>query len=603
MTSQSQFASLETALSNGIRLLPVDPVAAAEQAREILAKDQYNREAMRLLAKALRRLGRQTEAEQVEIEGIEAASHDSTLVKTARLIKAGDLRQAEHLIRSHLSRHGDDAAALRLLGEIGALVGQFREAERILRRALAEAPTYASARLKLANVLFRQGHFPAAIEELNNLLEFDPEHGNASASKAATLVRVGDYEEAIALYEQLIARTPESPELWTSFGHVMNTVGRFEDSIAAYRRAIELKPAQGEAWWCLANLKTVQFTDPDIAAMLSSVALDSLHDNARLQLHFALGKAFEDAGEFAKAFEHYAAGNRIRDERLKYDPLITHRLVVRTEKAFDKKAIETLSSGAEDPDPIFIVGLPRAGSTLVEQILSSHSKIEGTSELPYIPTLRQQLAAGGEDRFPASVLDLSSDELRTFGQRYLDNARANRKTGRPFFVDKLPNNWESLGFILAILPNARIIDARRHPMACCFSNFKQHFARGQAFTYSLRSIGLYYADYVRMMSHFDTILPDRVHRVIHEKLIEEPEAETRKLLKYIGVPFEEGCLRFYENARPVRTPSAQQVRQPLNREGLERWRQFEPWLGELKDALGPVLQSYPDVPETFQNTQ
>ena len=601
MTTVDEYGALDAALANGFRLLAGHPASAAEQANEILSKDAENRPALRLLGFALRRLGRDDEASQAELDAIKAASNEFDLVRCAQAIHAGDLKSAEHVVRPYLERHPDDPAGLRLLAEIAVKVGHFEQAEKLLRRALELAPKYVSAQLKLANALFGQGKFPAAIEALDGLLALEPEHGRARGSKAATLVRVGEYEEALALYEQLIERGPRNPDLWISYGHILNTVGRFDDSVAAYRKAIEVQPVQGEAWFYLSNLKTARFSEGDVAAMTATLNEDETGDKERLQLHFALGKAFEDAGDYRQAFEHYEAGNRIRDKELGYDPAVTHEFVLKCEEAFTSDFFrERAQAGALNPAPIFIVGMPRAGSTLLEQILSSHSQIEGTSELPYMPALRHGLSEG-EKSFPQSLASLSAPQLRELGESYLAKARANRKTDRPYFIDKLPNNWQHVGLILAILPNAHIIDARRHPMACCFSNYKQHFAQGQAYTYSLASVGRYYADYVRLMAHFDRILPGRVHRIIHERLLDNPEEEIRQALAYLGVEFEESCLRFYENERPVRTPSAEQVRKPLNRKGVEQWRHFEPWLGELKSALGPVLDEYPDVPEAFED--
>jgi tetratricopeptide (TPR) repeat protein len=408
----------------------------------------------------------------------------------------------------------------------------------------------------------------------------------------------GDFSEAARLYEQLTARISDKPQLWISYAHVLATIGRFDEAVAAYRRAIEVQPTQGEGWWCLANLKVARFGSEDIAAMLSTLGAPELDQSARVKLHFALGKAFEDAGNYSTSFEHYAAGNRIRALRLNYDPEETHRFVEQSENVFTGAFFRQLrGAGCNSPDPIFVVGLPRAGSTLIEQILATHSMIEGTAELRYLPAIRQRISAKADRPYPDLVVDLPHSDLRMLGERYLSSASVNRKTERPFFIDKLPNNWTNLGLILTILPNARIVDARRHPMACCFSNFKQYFARGQEFSYSLESAGRYYRDYVRLMDHFDQLYPGRIHRVIHERLIDDPGEEIAKLLDYVGVPFEEACLRFHENKRPVRTPSAEQVRQPLNRKGMEQWRNFEPWLGELEQALGPVLTAYPDVPE------
>lgn len=591
-------ASLEVALANGQRLLATEPEASAEQAREILAKDERNREALRLLGRALRRLGQHNEANQAEVEAIKAASNEPALVGTAQAIKAGDLGRAEALVRPYLAKHPDDPAGFRLLGEIAHRLGIVDDAVRCMREAIERAPAYISARVKLAHLLFSQNDYPGAIEQLDQLLAIDPEHGGAGLSVAGTLFKIGDVQEAAKLYEQILEKAPDNPGAWISYAHVLNTVGRLEEAVDAYRRAIALKPEQGEAWWSLANLKVARFSDQDVATMLQAIDEVNLDDKFRAPLHFALGKAFEDAADYEQSFAHYASGNRIRAAEEPYAPQVRDELVERCEATFTRAYFrDREGAGAQASSPVFVLGMPRAGSTLVEQILSSHSKIEGTAELPYMPALRAHLGLKTGQPFPASVAATRTADLAELGDNYLSSARAHRKTARPFFVDKLPNNWENLGLILSILPNAKIIDARRHPMACGFSNFKQLYARGQEFSYSLDWMGRYYADYVRMMRHFDEILPGRVHRVIHEQLIEAPEEEIRRLLAYIGVPFEEACMRFYETERPVRTPSAGQVRQPLNRKGMEQWLNFEPWLGELKEALGPVLTAYPNVPD------
>jgi len=333
-----------------------------------------------------------------------------------------------------------------------------------------------------------------------------------------------------------------------------------------------------------------------------TAALDrpDLDDDSRLHLHFALGKAHEDAGDPEPSFAHYSEGNRIRREASGYSAAGMTELTRRCRAVFTRELFaERAGSGAPAADPIFVLGMPRAGSTLVEQILASHSQIEGTSELPHLPALVRRLDAehAGSGLYPEWVPGLSAEALKELGEEYLDNARLHRKTERPFFIDKLPNNWINVGLIQLILPNATIIDARRHPLGCCFSNFKQNFARGQSFSYSLEDLGHYYRDYVRLLAHFDAVLPGRIHRVFHERMVEDSETEIRRLLDHVGVPFEAGCLRFYENERAVRTPSAEQVRRPINRAGVDQWRAFEPWLGPLKDALGPVLDCYPLVPD------
>ena len=389
-----------------------------------------------------------------------------------------------------------------------------------------------------------------------------------------------------------------------SYGHLLSTVGRLEDAIAAYRRAVQLQPDLGQAWWSLANLKTVRLGDQDIAEMTLALERTSPDGERRLHLHFALGKALEDSGRYEESFREYEKGNRIRQAMLGYDPAETTELVRRSKAVLTASFFaERTGSGSPVPDPIFIVGMPRAGSTLIEQILSSHSSIEGTSELPHIPAIRRRLAAeqaqAGGKPFPDLLGDLDSEQLRAIGEEYLESARLHRKTGKPLFVDKLPNNWAQIGLIQLILPNAKIIDARRNPLGCCLSNFRQHFARGQDFTYDLPTLGRYYAEYVRLMAHIDAVMPGRVHRVIYERMVDDTEQEVRALLDHCGLEFDPACLTFYETDRAVRTASSEQVRQPIYRDATDEWRRYDAHLGPLRDALGPVLDVYPEPPATF----
>ncbi len=346
----------------------------------------------------------------------------------------------------------------------------------------------------------------------------------------------------------------------------------------------------------LANLKTFRFTPDDVEAMRAQLERTDLGDDERVQFHFALGKALEDAKAYEGSFEHYVLGNSLRRTQVGYDADRTSARVARCREILTAEFFEQRRGhGSEAPDPIFIVGLPRAGSTLIEQILASHSAVEGTMELPDLISIARKLPGtnGGGTRFPESLTNLSAADARALGEQYLEQTRIQRKSAAPFFIDKMPNNFAYVGFIQLVLPNAKIIDARRHPLGCCFSVFKQHFARGQGFAYDLEDLGRYYRDYVALMAHFDTALPGRVHRVIYETMVQDTEAEVRRLLKYCGLPFEESCLRFYENARAVRTASSEQVRQPIFRDALEHWRHYEPWLGPLKSALGPTLDAYP----------
>jgi tetratricopeptide (TPR) repeat protein len=376
---------------------------------------------------------------------------------------------------------------------------------------------------------------------------------------------------------------------------LLKTVGRQEDSIAAYRRALSVEPTLGEVWWSLANLKTVKFDAADLAAMQAALATDGLSDEDRFHLDFALGKAFDDAREVERAFAHYAAANALRRKSLDYDPATVTQHVDRIIARFTPDFVDARrGQGHPAADPIFILGMPRAGSTLIEQILSSHSMIEGTMELPDLPAIAlREGRGGGPAGWVEAIADMAPGRLAELGAEFIERTRVQRKTDKPFFIDKLPNNWLYTGLIHLILPNAKIIDARRHPLDCCFSNFRQHFAKGQAFSYDLGDMGHYYADYVRAMAHVDAVLPDRLHRVIHEALVADPEAEVRALLTYLGLPFEPACLSFHENTRAVRTASSEQVRRPINRDGMDQWKPYEAWLGPLKTGLGDLWHSYP----------
>ncbi|HEX9964057.1 MAG TPA: sulfotransferase [Allosphingosinicella sp.] len=526
---------------------------------------------------------------------------DPRLMEAALALVEGRLAAAEPLLRSHLKEKPTDIAAIRMMAELAGRLGRYQDSETLLRRALELAPGFTAARANLATILYRRNRPGEAIEVLDSLLDEQPENAAHQNLKAAALGRVGGFEEAIGIYEAVLARFPDQPRIWMSYGHVLKTVGRLEDGIAAYRRALAVAPALGEVWWSLANLKTVRLGPADVAAMTGALAAPGLSREDHFHLHFALGKAHDDGGDPERAFGHYAEGNRLRRELIGYDPEGTARDVDRSLALFTPAFFEARAGGGcPAPDPIFILGMPRAGSTLLEQILATHSEVEGTMELPDLPALAKRL--GGRSRrsdpgaYPEVLAELDPAELLALGEEYLERARIHRKTGKPYFIDKMPNNWAHVGFIHLILPNARIVDARRHPLDCGFSNFRQHYARGQGFSYSLADMGLYYADYVRLMAHFDRVLPGRVHRVIHERLIEHPEAEIRALLDALALPFDPACLSFHENRRAVRTASSEQVRRPINRDGMGQWRPYEAHLGPLKEALGPVLDAYPEAP-------
>lgn len=529
---------------------------------------------------------------------IASGLNNPRLMQAALALHDNRLSEAEPLLKAHLNADPFDVVAIRMLAELAARIGRFNDAEALLVRALEIAPEFGAARANLATVLYRQNRTAEALQTLDTLIasaadETVGAYMGAANLKAAALGRVGEFDEALALYESILRQAPNQPKVWMSYGHTLKTVGRTEDGVVAYRRALGLSPTLGEVWWSLANLKVVRFTPEDIETMKDALRTPGLGDTDRLHLDFALGKALEDAKDYAAAFGHYAAGNALRLKSQPYQADETRAYVDACIDLFTPAFFaDRTDAGCPARDPIFILGMPRAGSTLIEQILSSHPEVEGTQELPDIPILAQRGRS-----YPQRLSQMDRTDFAALGETYLERTRIHRKSGRPLFIDKLPNNWAHTGFIHLILPNATIIDARRHPMACGFSNFKQHFARGQNFAYSLEDMGHYYRDYVRLMAHFDSVLPGRVHRIIHERLIDDTEGEVRALLAACGLAFDPACLRFYENDRAVRTPSSEQVRRPVNRDGTEIWKGFEPWLEPLKAALGPVLDAYPDVPD------
>lgn len=516
------------------------------------------------------------------------------LADAGRLLVANKAAEAEAILRQHLSDHPNDVTALRMLSEAQARADRPDLAEQTLRRCLDLAPGFDFARHSLGQLLNGLGRYDEALDEARELLRRDPENTASQRLFATTQNNRGEYADALVVCEKQLAENPAQPSVWTGYGHLLKTVGRTEEAIAAYRKSLELAPGLGVSYWSLANLKTVRFSTADRAEMERQLALRSASDADRVNLHFALGKAHEDAREFERAFSHYRAGAELHRVGAPHDAARTSALVDAAIAGYSEAFFAARSgAGAAAPDPIFIVGLPRSGSTLIEQILATHPLVEGTMELPHLSGTLRTLGgdeAGGSHRETISSLDFSA--LAALGESYLRATRGHRKVGRPFFIDKLPNNWSLVGFIHLILPNAKIIDARRHPMSCCLSCYKQHFALGQNFTYDLSNLGRYYADYVRLMAHWDRVLPGRVHRVIHEDLAANPEPHIRALLEHCGLHFEEACLRPHETQRPVMTASSEQVRRPISAEGLDDWRNFERWLGPLRDALGDVAQRW-----------
>jgi tetratricopeptide (TPR) repeat protein len=534
-----------------------------------------------------------------------AAAHVATLkqlptevVTATALFADGDLAAAEQLIRAFLLKHGHQVEAMRLLARIGIERDVLDDAQLLLEGVLELAPDYQAARFEYGQVLVKRHLYQAAQQQAEQLLTADPANRNYRTLHAMTCVGLGQHERAIGLYRGLLSGAAQPADLHLSVAHSLKTLGRADEAITEYRAAAAARPAFGDAYWSLANLKTYRFLAEEVEQMRAAEAAASTALIDRYHLCFALGKALEDGQQYQDSFGFYARGNALKRSESRYQPQV-HELNTRcqievcTPQLFARQP----HGGARAADPIFIVGLPRSGSTLIEQILASHSAVEGTQELAEVPRLVVELQ--GRDwnldnpRYPGVLAGMGGEDFRRLGEKYLSDTRAYR-TGKARFIDKMPNNFRHVGLIHLMLPNATIIDARREPMACCFGNFKQLFASGQEFAYSIEDIARYYRTYLELMRHWDTVLPGRVLRVHHEDLVNDLEGNVRRLLQHCGLDFEPACIEFHKTERSVRTASSEQVRQPLYREGLEQWRHYEPWLGPLRAALGDALTRYRD---------
>ena len=532
-----------------------------------------------------------------------AGAHVATLrnippdvVAATAFFMDGDLDAAEGLVRAWLLKNGDHVEAMRLLARIGIARHVYDDPELLLAAVLERAPDYRAARQEYASVLIELHRHAEARRHIGELLAHEPGNRALQLLDAAALIGLGEYERAIAIYRGLFAGTPADADLHLSIAHALKTLGRTPEAIAAYRQAAALRPDFGDAYWSLANLKTYRFSEQELGQIRTALEAPATGDVDRYHLCFALAKALEDQEQYAESYRYYELGNRLKHTEIRYRPALTEnntrqQIEVCTAEFFASRA----GWGTPEAGPIFIVGLPRAGSTLLEQILASHSQVEGTQELPnvqqIVSRLRGREREGMESRYPRILRELQAADFRELGARYLRDTRAYR-AGKPFFVDKNPNNFRHLGLVHLMLPNARIIDARREPMACCFSNLKQLFANGQEFTYGVEEIARYYRTYLELMRHWDRVLPGRILRVYHEDVVADLEGNVRRMLEFCGLPFEPRCLAFHETQRSVRTASSEQVRQAIYREGLDQWKHFEPWLGPLKDALGDALTRY-----------
>jgi tetratricopeptide (TPR) repeat protein len=547
---------------------------------------------------ALHRLqGHQREFELAQAEYSRLSALPAELVSVTSLIHEGKLFRAEKLCRAFLQKNPHHIEAMRLLALLGMKLFVYDDAEFLLESCVAFAPDYWLARYDYVNVLHKRQKFEKALDQARILLEAYPNNHAFQLAYANENVAVGNFDEALGIYDGVIGKHPRFAQPYLSRGHALKTVGRLDEAIESYRSAYRVKPDFGDAFWSLANLKTYRFTDEEVARMKAQLEAPATSNVDRFHLCFALGTAYEAREDYAQSFKYYEQGNRLKQKDTRYDPdgldaAMLRQAATCSAELFERKA----GMGGAYDDPIFIVGLPRAGSTLLEQILASHSQVDGTMELPNIIALAHRLNGrrfvSEEARYPAILAELTAEQLQRFADRFIEDTQFHRK-GAPYFIDKMPNNFMHIGLIHLILPKARIIDARRHPMACCFSGYKQLFADGQEFTYGLQEIARYYKGYVSLMAHWDEVLPGKVLRVHYEHMVADLEGQVRRILGFLGLPFEDNCLKYYQTDRSIRTPSSEQVRRPIYRSGLEQWRHFEPYLDVLKNELSTEISEYP----------
>jgi len=529
------------------------------------------------------------------------------LQRAVQALRENRPQLAEAVLKKYTEDHPEDVVAMALAAETAMRFDRHQDAAALLERAIALAPDFAGARHTYVTVLLTLSRAGEAFAQVDALFALEPGNPNHHALRAMACAWTGDHAGAACEYEIVLRHLPKSPAPWLAYAHTLRTIGRHGDAIKAYRIAAERFPRLGEPWWSLANLKTFRFSEAEAETMRGLLAAADLPAESRVQINFALGKALEDEKAYEESMRFYKEGNALKRATLSYNAEMTSVYVMNCRTLFAERYFQQFEgAGAQARDPIFVVGLPRSGSTLIEQILASHSQVEGTMELRILPYLVGRLSARGVTRYrpgqshpalktdaqapyPENLRNLDRESAKFLGEEYIEKARQHRYTSKPFFVDKMPDNFAHIGLIHLILPHAKIVDVRREPMACCFSCFKHYFPLGKDFTYGLSDLGRYYADYVELMAHWDKVLPGKVHRVDYERLVADQEGETRKLFGYLGLPFEEAALRYHETARAVRTPSSEQVRMPIFTGSGEEWRHYERWLGPLKDALGPKL--------------
>ena len=590
----------------GLALLAVDrPAEAAEFLGKAVAAAPQRSGTRMALARALGESGHGAESRKEIDQALKLNPTKAALAKAEQAQMEGRMQDAEKVLRELLAKEPENEKALRMLGTIALEANRFKAARRLLEKAVELAPGFALGWNDLANLDLKLDRFDDALEKIQRAIDIDPKMAHSYVMRGNVLTKAQRHEESLAAYEEALRVSPYNMGALSGMGHVLKTIGRQEESIAAYRKCIRAHPAFGEAYWSLANLKTFEFDKEEVEVMERMITQKDLPDEPKVNFFLSLGKHYENEKDFDKAFEHYRRGNELRRTHEAYDPVHTEFIHDRIIDVFSREFFaEHQGFGDPDDSPILIVGLPRSGSTLIEQILASHSVVEGTMELPdlsrTIGELNKWNKGKGQDRieYPEAVLGLNKEQVASLGKGYIDSTMRYR-SGKPYFIDKMPNNFPSIGFLKLILPNAKVINARRHPLDSCLGSYKQLFFKGQAFTYDQFELGDYYLQYQRIMDHWHEVLPGNVLDVHYEEMVADQEGQTSRILDYLGLPFEDQCLRFYETERAVNTASSEQVRQPIYTKAVHFWRNYESHLAELIETLEPLLK---DLPEEDQPT-
>jgi tetratricopeptide (TPR) repeat protein len=560
--------------------------------RKAVESNPRNADAWFKLGGAYKAEGRIDEAENAFRRSTELSPQKGQMEQAARLFGQGRFREAEKLAQELVRQNPRDVNAAILLARIAIQARCYEDAEALLRRVVAIAPRFIEAWHDLNTALKEQHRYEEAVEILEQALAIDPDNAISHYFHGAALAMAARPEQAIGSYRKAVALDPALSGAWLGLGHVLKTVGSQEEGIAAYRRARDLRPNFGEIHYSLSNLKTFVFEQDEIDDMIHRLDSEQLSSESVVHFAFTLGKAFEDTGDYDRAFEYYSRANQTHRDSIAYDPVQTEMIHSKIRDTFSAQLYEKFADegvGCPDPAPIFILGLPRSGSTLLEQILSSHSEVDGTSELPDLSLVSQSLTDRQRGTtYPGVIPELSGGQLRALGEDYIARTLRHR-SGARYFTDKMPNNFPHVGLIQLILPNAKIIDARRHPLDTCLGCYKQHFAKGQTFTYDLFELGEFYLEYLQMMDHWDAVLPGRVLRVQYEEVVADLEGQVRRILSHCGLPFEEACVNFHQTDRAVRTASSEQVRQPIYASSVGTWQRFGDHLQPLIDILAPIL--------------